>query len=200
MVASGAEVKLPETTYIGLRVRSAEAGKLFEEEDAQDTVIKFQKATAPDEAWPDVVWDKKGVANGGLKYCSTQIGKIIDGDVKQSPTVLLKQLEKKALAKQLTEYLVQLAGGTEFLLYPPQVITDWLQSTYETMFKKIVDHVTVGNEVEQELKKSVGSFQMTSQILKKVYDAKKKDEVIPDADTDSDPDDLFKEGEGDEEK
>ncbi len=174
---------ITDTLYVGIRVRSAFAGKIFEEEDAKIGVVTNlgDHKASPDTAW-DIPWEKSKA-----EYASTQSGIHLPGFSKPEeliPTLL----DNKKLARDIVDGLLQLIGGEAHLIIGKRVIRDWLHAQFETSFKKALEVISKQKEVVQEQKASIGTFGVQTSSLKKLHDklSAAHAQEVPDIEEESD--------------
>lgn len=187
-ISPGAAFGHPGTVWFGARLRSARADGLDYKPDGDDNVVKFQKN--PEnlwDAWPGIVWEKQDE-----KRASTTIGVLLRGSLDgqiEDAKLLLDKMKSGKLSEQMAEYLAGLAGA-ENLIMQPDEIADWLtQNVYGKIAGKLEKAIEARQIVEQEMEKSIGTFGMQAQILKKAY-AKLQEEVEDVADEADDAEDA----------
>lgn len=183
VIANG---RVPGTTYVGARLRSATAGDLFKEiDDGNVTSIAHANLT-PSKAWPTIEWEKK---DG--KRASTQIGIFLRGTPEKDPELLLQALNSGNLADKMADYLISLAGIENLILGRDDIVA-WLKKFYEPIAEKIANKVKMQQQLDVEIGESIGVFGMQASLMKKVYQKLGPDEEdhehgdaddeIPDAD------------------
>jgi hypothetical protein len=167
----GERFGVPDTVYFAARLRSAQAGNLFAEEDAKQKVVKLQTQPANVwDAWPDVTW-----INKNAERASTTIGVFIKGQFNPNKPgmlqTLLDNIGEGKLAKQMAEYLIGLAGDAAIVTVDE--LTTALDKVFEPQIKSILEAIEKLKLVQDAFAESVGNFGMQAQLLKKIYDAKK---------------------------
>jgi hypothetical protein len=179
-IAPGGRYGLNGTTYFCARVRSAPAGNLFTEEDAKKKVVKLQ-ANPPNlwDAWPNVVWEKRNDSRA-----STSIGVFIPGALKGGDEAGLKELLANIgdgkLAAKMAHYLFELAGPTNAICRE-SVLGAWLEEEFKPVMEGIVKALAKQQELQTEMKATIGNFGMQAALLKKVYgQTEKADHEPPD--------------------
>ncbi len=167
----GERFGVPGTVYFAARLRSADAGGLFAEEDANKKVVKLvaQPANVAD-AWPDVVW-----VNKSADRASTTIGVFVKGQFSKTKPemleLLLENIGGGKLAKQMAEYLIGLAGDAAIVTVPELAAA--LDKVFQPQVKMILNAIEQQAAVQTAFAESVGVFGMQAALLKKVYEAKK---------------------------
>ncbi len=179
-IRPGSHFGLAGTTYFCARVRSAPAGDLFKEEDAKKKVVKLQ-ANPPNlwDAWPNVVWEKRDNSRA-----STSIGVFIPGALKGGDEAGLKELLANIgdgkLAAKMAHYLFELAGPTNAICRE-SVLGAWLEEEFKPVMEGIVKALAKQQELQTEMKATIGNFGMQAALLKKVYgQTEKADHEPPD--------------------
>ncbi len=166
-IKEGAALGVPDTTWIGARLRSAPEGALFADEKGK--IVKLQKyADSPAEAWPEIIWQKADDYRA-----STVTGVFLRGSFKGSPesrAALLEALSGKKLVNQMADYLVQVAGS-ENLTVQKRDLVAFLDGQLSPAIEAIKTQVEVSDKIQKEMEASVGMFGMEAAILKKVFDA-----------------------------
>jgi hypothetical protein len=189
-IAPGGRFGLNGTTYFCARVRSAPVGNLFAEEDAKKKVVKLQ-ANPPNlwDAWPNVVWEKRNDSRA-----STSIGVFIPGALKGGDEAGLKELlaniGEGKLAAKMAHYLFELAGPENAICRESE-LKAWLDEEFKPVMEGIVASLAKQQELQTEMKATIGNFGMQAALLKKVYGETKKDEHEPSdepANEEADPD------------
>jgi hypothetical protein len=164
-IAPGHILGVPDTLYFGARVRGVVAGDLFAGQ--QDNIVPFSKAESPSEEWPDVPWEKIGQTFDGKPYCSIQIGMFI----KAAPSMVAAlegQIAGSKLAKQMTDYLVTLAGA-DYMVLSGEELSSWLHGKYKTMVDKIYMSIAKHKEAADALTGTIGTFEAHAAMLKKIF-------------------------------
>ena len=163
------------TTYFTARLRSARAGKLFDEEKA-DKVVKL-KANPPNlwDAWPDVVWEKKDEVRA-----STTIGVFIKGQFSRDLVqlqVLLDELADKKMSLKMAAYLIELAGPENAVLSVEE-LAEAVDKPFDQITQRVVARIKESNFASAEMNSSIGVFGMQSAILKKAHDKFKQAKIV----------------------
>ena len=189
-IMPGSRFGMGNTTYFCARVRSAPVGNLFAEEDAKKKVVKLQ-ANPPNlwDAWPNVVWEKRNESRA-----STSIGVFIPGALKGGDEAGLKELLANIgdgkLAAKMAHYLFELAGPENAICRESQ-LKAWLDEEFKPVIEGIVASLAKQQQLQTEMKATIGNFGMQAALLKKVYGETKKDEHEPSdepANEEADPD------------
>jgi hypothetical protein len=164
-ITPGHLLGVPDTLYFSARVRGVVAGDLFAGHEGN--VVLFSKAATPNEAWPDIPWEKTGEAIDGTPYCSTRIGMFVQA-TPSLVAALEDQISGSKLANQMAEYLVNLAGADCMVLSQAE-LSAWLQDKYKAMVGKILMDIAHYDEAAEALAGTIGTFEAHAPMLKKIY-------------------------------
>lgn len=174
-ISPGTKFGHPGTVWFGARLRSAPAGDLFADENGVDNVVQFQKKfETPGEAWDGVVWEKEDQSRA-----STTVGALLRGTLEGSLSeahLVLDEMKGGKLSKKLADYLTELAGPENMIMDADALAAMLTEHVYGKIAAKLEKMVEARQIVEEEMEKSIGTFGMQAQLLKKAY-AKLQDEA-----------------------
>ncbi|MEY9560498.1 hypothetical protein [Sinorhizobium fredii] len=166
-IVRGSVFGMPGTTWFGARLRSAKAGKLFEDEDAETKVVKLGKK--PDnvwDAWPEVVWEKRHEVRA-----STTVGIFVrgcpDGEEAEQQK-LIEEIGDRKMAEKMAAYLAGLAGADN-LVVTERELAGYLDSVFGPAIDAMMEKVKQNQELKSEMEANIGTFGMQAALLKKVY-------------------------------
>lgn len=197
-VVPGASLKMSGTTWFGARIRAASAGFMIDEipDDDNANVISFAAIPkTPGEAWPHIEWEKDTDERASSQIGVWEKGSIMPGE---NATTILERLREGALAKDMANYVAELAG-VDYLIVTPEQITEWLQATFFLPLLKQLEKISSMNAaVKEEISSNVGKFGVAAAMVKKAYDSVADDDEFDenpevgseDVDTDDDEDDI----------
>ena len=136
-----------------------------------------------------MVWEKRKSSRA-----STSIGVFIPGALKGGDEAGLKELLANIgdgkLAAKMAHYLFELAGPENAICRESE-LKAWLDEEFKPVMEGIVASLAKQQELQTEMKATIGNFGMQAALLKKVYGETKKDEHEPSdepANEEADPD------------
>jgi hypothetical protein len=103
---------------------------------------------------------------------------------------LLANIGEGKLAAKMAHYLFELAGPENAICRESE-LKAWLDEEFKPVMEGIVASLAKQQELQTEMKATIGNFGMQAALLKKVYGETKKDEHEPSdepANEEADPD------------
>lgn len=194
-VVSGRRFGMPDHTWFVAKLRSAPAGDLFPEPEGN--VVTFKKAPeSHEEAWPGITWEKNASSRA-----STTVSLMLPGTVDSAEgiTELLTNVEDGKLATKMTEYLTTIAG--ENLKLDPAAINEWFDGYSKSFAEGLKKTLAATKELKAHMAQNVGKVGIHAEVLKKVYEATKDDEVAfgePDGDVEGEEKIVLSDGDENE--
>jgi hypothetical protein len=89
--------------------------------------------------------------------------------VPSTVAALEDQVAGAKLAKQMTEYLIKLAGADQVVLSHEE-LSAWLQIKYKVMVDKILTGIAKNKGAAVALTGTIGTFQAHAAMLKKIFE------------------------------
>lgn len=182
VIAAG---RVDNTTYIGARIRSAKLPM----EDTSLVSLADMKLT-PENAWTGIEWEKSDE-----ERCSTQIGAVIKGNLKETPKLLLTEFTDNDLMQKMVDYTMSLAPAGSHVITSEELLA-WLKAFYTPIIQHLSEKAMAEAALDEEIGSTLGVFSMQAQqvkkALKKASAASKKEEVedfVDDVDDVDDGDD-----------
>ncbi len=188
--------RIVNTLQVAIRVRSAWAGTMFDDEDAKLGIITnlSDAKLTPDKAW-DIPW---------MSVDSVRASTVTDisfPGLNDPQTLFPNLLENKKLAREIVDGLVKLIGDEKYLIIGKRVIRDWLHEKFDKQFTKVLEHFKTQAAVVEQETQALGTFGVSADVLKKLHDkvSTKGSEVedveeATDVDSDYDEDGNLKPG------
>lgn len=151
---------VPGKTYMFARVRSASAGDLFDELDAE-TGHKPQNYDFS-EAWPTIKFNKKNSERASAIY-----GAYLDGSLASEPHKVLEQLENGGLIEKMADAVIQMAGEENIVVRYGTLI-GWLHEQLDPLIEKYKHQLKVTGEFQQHIDETKGEFGFHQETLKEM--------------------------------
>lgn len=172
----GQAMGMQDKTWFGARIRAASAAGLIDDlpEDDSTNVVSFAAIPkAPGEAWSHIEWEKADGTRASAQIGVWEMGSVVPGSDHGN---LLERLGSGTLAKDMANYVAELAGQ-DYLLVTPDEIAQWLQTTFfGILHKQLEKAMALNAAMAEEIKGSVGKFGVAAAMVKKAYDSVADDE------------------------
>lgn len=169
------EGQAPNTTYVGIRLRSAPMEGKRPSKPEDGNVVPFTPL-ALDTAWDGIEWEK--VDN---LRASTQLGVFLQGTLANDTEVLLEEMSDSKLSKKMADYVLSLVNP-DFLCVTPEDVIEWLELTYSQAAAHVSKAIEDKKAIVATISSNIGVVGTQSELMKKMYNKNASGDEVDDLD------------------